>query len=348
MRAKSIVICLFLISTISFSFGQEGQFSQYFASSTLLNPAFTGAIPNMSFNSNFKRGGSQSHDSFLELMQVTFTYPLKRTTSKDYQFGGVGLTFFQERRGFEGVYNSKKILLTGAYAIRLSRLTNQSIVFGLQGGVVDHRIDDSRLRWGSQFNRFYGFDDTLGGENIGSDPLIYPTFNFGVVYSAFDNENRYVRDKSLMIGLSIDNLNRPNVSFGGNQDARKSYLLKAFSSAKLAVSPRWYMHPSTFILYSQGNEQINVGLYMSTIVSSPRAKTGVELQFGSWYRIEDSIIVLAGFQVENLRLGFSFDLNTQSFDINEESGGSLPTYEVSLTYNLDLTTPLRNISSPIF
>ncbi|WP_425390817.1 PorP/SprF family type IX secretion system membrane protein [Ekhidna sp.] len=348
MKRKSIITYLFLIVSACFAYGQEGQFSQYFASSALLNPAFTGTIPNLSFNSNYKRGGNINQPSFLELMQVTFTYPLKRTTSKDFQVGGAGISFFQERRGFQGVYNTKKILLTGSYAIRLSRLTNQSVVFGLQGGIAEHRIDGSSLEWGSQFNRFYGFDDSLSGENLGSDPLFYPTFNFGVIYSSFDNENRHVRDKSFMAGISVDNLNRPNISFGGAEDARKSFLFKAFSSAKLPISPRWYMHPSVYALYSQGNEQINAGLYMSTFVSSPRAKTGVELQFGSWYRLEDSIIVLAGFQIENLRLGFSFDLNTQSFDINEESGGSLPTYEVSLTYNLDLSTPLRNISSPIF
>ena len=72
------------------------------------------------------------------------------------------------------------------------------------------------------------------------------------------------------------------------------------------------------------------------------------MQLGSWYRFEDSVIVLTGFEIENLRIGFSLDLNTQTFDISEAEGADLPTYEVSLTYNLDLSNPLGNISSPIF
>lgn len=344
---KHLITILLLFGSL-ISIGQEGQFSQYFASSSVLNPAFTGTIPNLSFNSNYKRGGSPSSDSFLELMQVTFTYPFKKTTSKDHQIGGAGLTFFQERRGFEGIYTSKKILLTGAYAFRLSRLTNKTIVFGLQGGIVQHTIDGTRLTWASQFNQYIGYDDTKIGEQLGANPVLYPTFNFGVIYSAFDNENRYIRDRSLLLGLSVDNLNRPIVSIDGLEGAKKSLLFKAFASSKIGLAPRWFIHPSAYVLYSQGSRQINTGLYLSTLVSSPKSNTAVNLQFGSWYRFEDSIIVLAGFEIDNLKLGFSFDLNTQSFDINNQLGANLPTYEVSLTYNLDLSTPLRNISSPIF
>ena len=100
---KKLLIYLICAFSVAILWAQEGQFSQYFASGTVLNPAFTGTVPNLSFNSNYKRGGSQSSDSFLELMQVTFTYPIKKTTSKDFQIGGAGLTFFQEKRGFEGI-----------------------------------------------------------------------------------------------------------------------------------------------------------------------------------------------------------------------------------------------------
>ncbi len=344
---KAHLFCCFLISVFILK-GQEGQFSQYFASGTVLNPAFTGTVPNPSFNTNYKRGGSPNSDSYLELMQVTFTYPFKKTTSKDYQVGGAGITFFQEKRGFEGIYSSRKVLLTGAYSIRLSRLSNQNVIFGLQGGLAENRIDGSSLMWGSQYNRYFGFDDTLSGEDIGSNPVLYPIFNFGVIYTAFDNENRYVRDKSIILGVGVDNLNRPNVKIDGLEGARKSFLFKAFGSSKFSMSPRWYVHPSAYVLYSQGTTQINTGLYLSTLVSSPAAKKSVQLQVGSWYRFEDSIIVLTGFEIENLRIGFSLDLNTQSFDINDSLGEQLPTYEVSLTYNLDLSNPFSNISSPIF
>lgn len=327
---------------------QEGQFSQYFASTSILNPAFTGTTPTMTFNTNFKRSGSKTSESYLELMQATFTYPLKRTTSKDFQIGGAGITFFRERRGFEGLYTAQKVLLNGAYSIKLAKLSNQSLVFGLQGGLVQAQLDDTGLQWGAQFNKFIGYDNTRPSEFISTDPVTYPTFNFGMIFTSYDNDNYYIRDKSLLLGVSVDNLNKPKVTQDGFGVGEVKRVYKAFGSAKFELAPRIFVHPSGYALYSDGNRQVNAGLYMSTLVSSPRSKTALLLQVGTWYRLEDSIIVLAGFQIDDLRVGGSLDLNATSFDINRELGNNLPSYEFSLTYNFDLSKPLGNVSSPIF
>ncbi len=331
---------------------QEGQFSQYFSTTSLLNPAFTGAIPNMTFNSNFKRAGTPDSENYLELIQATFTYPFRKFTSKYNQVGGAGVTFFKESRGLNSLYESTKLLLNGAYTMRLSRLSNQYLVFGLQGGVVQQKIGQN-LRWGSQFSRYLsggGFDGSLIGEGIGSRPILYPVFNFGMIYTAFDNTNFYIRDKTLTIGLSVDNLNRPKFSYDNNGfiESQKFWLIKTFGSAKMELGPRWYIYPSAFFAYSQGVFQANAGTYFSTFVSSIRSNTAVMLQLGSWYRVGDSVIGMLGFQVENIRIGFSVELNDQTFGLERADVDGLPTYEVSLTFNLNLESPMGNVSSPIF
>lgn len=345
---RNILLTISLLIAALTSFSQEGQFSQYFASTSILNPAFTGTTPNMSFNTNFKRAGMKSSESYLELLQATFTYPFKRTTSKDFQVGGAGITFFRERRGFEGIYTAQKVLLTGAYAIKLARLSNQRVVFGFQGGLIQNQIKGDNLTWGSQFSRYIGFDESLPNEVVSSDAIIYPTFNVGVIYSTFDNDNYYVRDKSILLGVSVDNLNEPNVEQEGFGVAQRPRVLKAFGSAKLELSPRFFIHPSAYALYARGNSQINTGLYFSTLVSAPRAFNALLLQAGAWYRLDDSLIILGGFQINDIRLGASIDLNTTEFDINRALGNNLPSYEISLTYNLNLADPLKNVSSPIF
>ena len=342
---------LLTIATLFFAlkgFSQEGQFSQYFASTVVLNPSFTGTNPNISFNTNFKRSGNINNDSYFELLQATFTYPFKRTTSRDFQIGGAGLTFFRERRGFQGIYNAQKVLLSGAYAIKLAKITNQTLIFGLQGGLVQNQIDGDNLQWGSQFSKYIGFSDVREGETIDSTPITYPIFNFGVIYSAYDNDNYYVRDKSIILGLGVDNLNQPKVEQEGFGVAQRYRVFRVFGAAKFDAAPRLYIHPSAYVLYSRGNYQINGGLYFSTLVSSVRAKTALLLQTGAWYRVGDSIIVLGGFQINNFRIGGSFDLNITTFDVNEALGSTLPSYEISITYDFDVTRTFRNVSSPIF
>ena len=246
------------------------------------------------------------------------------------------------------MYTSQKVLLTGAYAIKLAKLTNSTISFGLQGGVVQTQVSGNNLTWGSQFSRYIGFDNTRDGESVSSEPILYPTFNFGVIYSAIDNNNYYVRDRIILLGLSVDNSNEPVVEQEGFGVTKRHRLFRAFGSAKFELAPRWSVYPSGYILYADGNEQVNAGVYFSTLVSSVYAYNSVVLQVGSWYRLNDSFIVLGGLQWNDIRIGISADLNASSFDINEALGNTLPSYEISLTYNLNLSDPLGNVSSPIF
>ncbi|MEM6643795.1 MAG: PorP/SprF family type IX secretion system membrane protein [Bacteroidota bacterium] len=346
MRGIAASLCIGLLIIRAFS--QEGQFSQYYASSSVLNPAFIGTNPNFSFNTNYKRSGTRNQEAFLELMQASFSYPLRKQTSRSFQTGAIGATFWRESRGFEGIYTAQKILLTGAYAIKLSRLTNQRIIFGLQGGIVQNQISGDNFQWGSQFSQYIGFDRAREGETVGTGAIYFPTANFGVIYSTFDNDNYMIRDKALLVGLSADYLNEPRVRQDGFGITTRSRIFRAFSYASFTLAPRLSLFPSGYVLYSDGNEQVNAGMYLSSLVSLPRAINSVVLQVGSWYRLNDSIILLAGMKWNEIRLGMSVDLNTTSFDVNEALGNNLPSYEVSITYNLDISRSLGNVSSPIF
>ncbi len=345
MKRTSFILALIIVTSVD---GQEGQFSQYYTSWAITNPAFLGTIPSISFNTNFKQGGQKSNDSYFELMQATVTYPFTRVTSKDFQIGGAGLTVFRERRGFEGIYQAQKVLLTGAYAIKLSSTKNQTVIFGLQSGLAENRINSDGLTWGSQYNKYIGYDNEMLGENIPSDPVFYPVFNFGVVFSTYDNENTYIRDNSLEVGLSVDNLNKPKISSIGLGETKKHRLYKAFGSAQFPLLPRLYIHPSTYLLYSNGKMQLNSGLYFSTFVSAAKSRKALKLQAGSWYRFGDSIILLAGIDFEDFRIGGSLDLNTKTFGLDDGLASNLPTFEISLSYRFHRIEKSKSISNPIF
>ncbi len=323
--------------------GQDAQFSQYFATKTIVNPAYAGITPEMEFSANYKRSGNKEADSFFELAQATFIYPLRKTTSKTTQLGGVGATFFRESRGFQGIYTSQKFLLTGAYGIRLSQFVKNKLVFGIQSGLVQNSLSDDALNWGSQFNRYWGYDDTLDGETISNGNIYYPVVNFGVMYTVYDNESIYLRDKSLILGLSADNLNQPKTG-----DGRKNIQYRGFGSFKFRTLSRMFVQPSLLVLTEGTNFQLNTGCYLSTMVNSVRSRTAVIIQTGAWYRFGDSIIVLGGFEINEFRVGASFDLNSKSLTENEVFLNTNPAYEVSLTYIFTKQKNVRKVSNPIF
>lgn len=346
---KALLLLVFLLFAFS-TYGQEGQFSQYFASGALMNPAFPGTITTINFNSNYKRAGSADTESHVELMQGTFTYPLRKVTTKEEYFGSVGLTFFRESRGFQGAYRNQKVIGNFAYVVNLSELRNQLVVFGVQAGYAQQSITGDGYRWGSQFNQYLddGFDGSLAGEGISFEPVWYPVINFGALYTTYDNDDYKIRDYAFSVGLSADNLNRPKIGLIDGIDARKAMLYKAFAVFQFPLGARFYGHPSAYVLNSNGSTQINAGMYISTFVSSSRSNLGVELQTGAWYRLNDSFIGLIGLKVDQLKLGFSVDLNATNQGLNEQVGGSVSAYELSLGYSFELHKSYRRLSNPMF
>jgi len=342
-----LLYCLFLSIHV---FSQDGQFSQYFSASNLINPALIGTKSEMELSANYKRGENPDKANFFELTQATFTYPVKITTSKERQVGGVGASFYKERRGFEGLFTTQKFLLSGAYSFKMTEFYNSYLSLGIQGGVTQNKISSDNLRWGSQFNKYFGYDNSLSGESLESNNVFYPSFNVGVVYTIFDNENIFIRDRSLIIGLSADNVNRPNTGQNGDGVIRKNILYKAFGSIKMDIGQRdrVFIHPS-FLILSQGSfYQINAGTYFSFLVNSVRSKTAFVLQLGSWYRFGDSVIFLAGFQFEQLRLGVSFDLNTQTATENIVFTQTSPAFEISMSYIFTKKNKIHKVSNPMF
>ncbi len=346
MRRFLITISIILLGSTVFA--QYNQFSQYFATSILINPAFAGTSPQKSFSTNYKRSGQANDGTFNEMIQGTIAIPLLLTTTKTIQTGGVALTFNSQNRGFGGILKTQKVLATGAYSLRLDRLRPTYLIFGMQSGVVFDKIDSDNLRWGSQYNRYIGFDNTLRGEAIDGNLNTYPVFNFGIVYAAYNHDNIYIRDKSLMVGLSIDNLNRPRTSSFAFSNGRHTILVKLLAVGEIELTPKSSIHPTFLSLYKQGSYQVNVGAYWSRLISPSTAKTGVILQAGGWYRVNDSAIALIGLQIERIRTGVSYDFNSDIFSENIVINQTGNSFEVSVTYDLGVRKNLNKIVNPLF
>ncbi len=345
---KALLLISFIYSFAAF--GQEGQFSQYFASGALMNPAFPGTITTINFNSNYKRAGNPDTESYVELMQGSFSYPLRRVTTREEYFGSVGVTFFRESRGYQGAYRNQKVIGNFSYVVNLSELRNQLLVFGIQAGYAQQNISGDGYRWGSQFNQYLdgGYDGSLAGEGIVFDPVWYPVINFGALYTTYDNDDYKIRDYAFSAGISADNLNRPKIGSIEDFDARKAMLYKAFAVFQFPLGARLYGHPSAYVLNSNGSTQMNIGMYISTFVSSSKSNLGVELQTGGWYRVNDSFIALIGLKIEQIKVGFSVDMNATNQGLNEQINGNVSAYEISLGYSFELHKSYRRLSNPMF
>ena len=340
-----IILYIWMFLGVLLLRAQETQFSQFFASSAFLNPGFVGLQGSASLAVNYKSGFGNETNALKQLTQATFIQPIQKVTSFATKSAGVGLTFMQERRGYEGLYQTTNVLLYCSYVLGLDYEGKRFLSFGMQGGVIQNKLNFSDLKFGSQYNPYFGYDDTLPSEVLNRDSRIVPTFNAGVVLHTSDHHNPLLSQNSFLFGLSIHNINRPDNSFIG--EARKPMQVKAVATARRKISSNIFIHPSGYILAYQGSYQLNGGLYLSRYLD---AQLSTLVQLGAWYRYNDSFILLMGVKHKQFKTGVSVDFNSTLLSDNEvlATQMSRSTFEVSFTYDFAFKNILVDVTNPLF
>ena len=108
------------------------------------------------------------------------------------------------------------------------------------------------------------------------------------------------------------------------------------------------LHPSLLGLYQDGSQQVNIGAYWSRLVSGNHSKTDLLIQLGAWYRINDSLIALTGMQVNQLKIGISYDFNSSVFNENVVVIQAQNAFEVSISYDFNAGNRLNKVLNPLF
>ncbi len=344
---KKITIILLLILSAKAN-GQDAQFSQYYAASLYLNPAFSGIYNDPSLHMNHKRQ-LQSVDIINELTQVSFIFPLKPQGKLEQSIGGVGIMAFNEKSGFQGIYDRNSVFANYAHNIKLGLLSSYLISIGVQAGYEMRKLNFSNLTWGSQYNSFYGFDDSL--------PIPVTEFNeqqqnmvvnAGIMYYYNPERNYLLHNYSAFVGISATNLNRPNTSFTIDSESTEPMMLKYNGGIEFKFK-KLFVTPSLLYLYLRQNQQFNAGLNMAYVPNAEQYRArGTQLLFGAWYRLRDSFIFMGGVKVNALTVRVSYDMNSTLFVPEKGVDLAQNSMEISIQYSLSKNLDIRKISNPLF
>ena len=341
---------LFIISTLFASLivaGQDAQFSQYYAASLYLNPGFNGIYNDASIHMNHKRQ-LQQVDVINELTQVSLVFPIK-PSALEQPIGGFGVMAFQEKSGFQGVYERTSAFLNYAHNLKFGLLTSYLISVGVQAGYEMRSLNFSKLTWGSQYNAFYGFDDTLPTPVTEFDDRQQNfTLNAGVMYY-FNPERNYLLYKySAFFGVSATNLNRPNTSFTVDAESNAPMLFK-YNGGLEFKARKMFVTPSLLYLYIRQNQQFNAGLNLAYVPGADRYRAkGTQLLFGTWYRLRDSFIFMGGVKLSQLTVRVSYDMNSNLFVPEKGVDLAQRSMEISIQYSLSKSKDYRKTSNPLF
>lgn len=300
---------------------QDPHFTQFFASPLTLNPAFTGL-----FDGDFRVAGNYRNQwSSISTPFVTGTVSAETHLIPDIipynDIWGIGMLALYDQTGGGGLKNTYFSVST-AYHKGLDAEGTQTLAVGAQVTFVQKRLDFSKLIFENQLTN-QGFDPTLpSGEYFNNASISYPDYNVGLLYNgSFGAYN------NLYAGVSYYHITQPNESFLG-QSNRIHARVSAHVGGALALTPLVRLYLSSLYMQQGSAQEVAAGGALGFVVNGLADEPTI-FYLGSWYRWNDAINPYVGFEVNNVQIGLSYDVNISTLTPASNYRGGL---ELSLIY----------------
>ncbi|AMR30412.1 hypothetical protein A0256_02745 [Mucilaginibacter sp. PAMC 26640] len=315
---KKIILLLSFILQLGAITGIRAQidphFSQYYAYPLWLNPALTGVMDGQTrINANFREqwGG---------LPKGYKTGGL----SMDFKSGdksALGFNVINQNAGTAG-YNYFAAYGSFGYSIAVSADGTQKLHFGVQAGLINRSFDPNKLQLDNQYNPGSGFDPNLPNfENFATTNATIFDASAGMFY--FDGNPTHAAN--VFAGVSLAHLTAPNDPFAtAGLSSKLPYRFNAHAGVKIKASDGFDITPHAVFIRQNKNDIKAMGVYSELKVDDENG-----LLLGGMYRIGDAAIVNAGYHIQSLVIGLSYDFNTSALRSATSGQGG---FELSISY----------------
>jgi type IX secretion system PorP/SprF family membrane protein len=199
-------------------------------------------------------------------------------------------------------------------------LGNSSLLSaGFNLGWANKRIDPTALKFPDQFDESLGFFDSKQPTivSLSNTNISYFDMQVGMNYAFFPTEDIYVNG-----GYSIHHVNKPRESFFNDKSSTGADIIPmrqiAFANAIVKVNPSVILNPNVYYTTQAKASELVIGLNMNYNLSESGEK---QLLAGVYYRANDAVIPMLGFELNNIRFTFSYDATISSLkDFNNYRG----------------------------
>lgn len=325
MKNRNLVLLFFIIFSATQVRAQKVQFSQFYAAPLVLSPSYTGMIDGSRIVMNYR-------DQWPNIPGTFTTYSFSYDQYFSRMKSGIGLLVVRDEAG-SGNLNLTDIGLSYSYDITINRFIHArpgiKFKYGQRGIEIQKLIFGDQLQIdGNHSSSSSEYNNTLsqtGYIDVDASALVYASKYWG--------------------GFTVAHLMRPNQSLVG-VDSRIPMKWTFFGGYRLPIKGnRRRSHEITesvtfsmLYQYQDKHDQLDIGAYWKkmpfTLGLWFRGLPVAGIQQG--YEAIDAVIVLIGFQVYDLKFGYSYDYTLSS--LIGTTGGS---HEVSLVYEFNKNAKLR-------
>jgi type IX secretion system PorP/SprF family membrane protein len=336
LRYRVLIIISGILLSSSTLLSQKVQFSQFYAAPLVLSPSYTGLTDGSRVVLNYR-------DQWPNIPGTFTTYAFSFDHYFDRLKSGFGLSIVRDEAG-SGNLSLTDIGLLYSYDITINR--DWRVRPGMRFKHGQRGIEIAKLIFGDQL--------LMEGDPT---PSSVESDNFLPKKGYLDVDASVIAyHKYHWAGITVANLLRPNQSFIVGYESRVPIKLTLFGGTRLPIKgDKRRRHEITESVTFTGlyqiqdmHDQIDLGAYW---VKEPftlglwfRGIPGIGAQKG--YEALDAVVVLFGFQIMDLRFGYSFDYTLSK--LNQSATGGA--HEISLVYefnkNLDIKRKRRSIVVP--
>lgn len=312
---------LFILSCcyIAGAYAQGLHFSQFYNAPLLVNPANAALMPEDDYRIgvNYR---TQWTSVPVPYKTTSFYADLQLLRNKlSTNWIGLGIANFNDKAG-DGNLVLNKTQFSLAYHIVLNDFNMLS--FGASGGFVQRNMDFNRLSFDTQWDGYSFNPLNSNGEKNGIIKTDYFDLCAGINYAYMPADNSYLK-----IGLGLSHINRPVESFN-NDNNQLGIRPNAQIEWVYQPTSRVILTPSLYFASQKSASELLAGFLTQTYLSGDN-DTKSELILGCYYRLNESVIAVVGYQIAKLKFVVSYDVTMSALTPANRSMGA---FELGLVY----------------
>lgn len=318
-----IIFILVLFSYSKESSAQDTHFSQFFEAPLLRNPALAGIFSgDLRLQAVYR---NQWNSVTVPYQTTSFNGEYKMPVGHADDFLTIGGEIFYDKAGTIAL-TTTSILPVLNYHKSLSAERNMYLSAGFSAGIVQRKLDRSKITTNSQFNG-NAYDPSLSnGETFSNNGYMYFDGSAGLSFNSQIGENV---DNNLYFGIAYQHFNQSaKASFYNASDVAIIPKIVFSAGAKMSVSDYSYLTFHGDYSQQGGSTETIAGMLYSIRLDDPEQPKHI-ISGGAFIRWKDALIPVVKFDVQPLTFAFSYDVNISSLKTASQGRGGM---EFSLSY----------------
>lgn len=316
-RSGWLTLSLFVIAAIPSIAQTDPHFTQNYTYPLYINPALTGSSDGEYRVSAIYRSQWGSISNPYRTTGVSFD----ARTNKNI---ALGANLMNQAAG-DGGFNYLNAYVSVAYTgMKLGKDNNHRIVLAMQGGIINRRVDQSKFKWGEQWNPITGYSSGNPTTETFSATSA-TTFDAGAGALYFDATPD--KKTNAFGGISFFHINKPKdpiVSTQGTELNTIPLRYTVHGGVSINLYERTSIIPHVLYMHQGTASETMIGTYVQYNVNEE-----TDLMLGGYYRVKDAIAPFVGVDWRNFIIGLSYDANASKLGSMSRNVNS---FELSLTY----------------